>query len=220
MSSLNNFIANIKTEGLAKSNRFVAKISIPGVLNGTFQSNTLRKLELYCEAVQLPGMSVSTQQARTFGEFREMPYERLYENVSLTFLIDNSFDIKMFFDTWINSIQNPETRSFAFYNDYISDIEINVLNSVNEAKYYTTLYECYPKSISAIQLDYNSKDIIKFQVSINYRYWKSGTFGSSQNENQSVIKNGEQNLYNKGGPTSTTLTPQQQAQNVLQPGLN
>jgi hypothetical protein len=127
----------------------------------------------------------------------------------------------MFFDKWINSIQNPATRSFNFYNDYISDIEIVVLNLENKPRYYTKLYECYPKSISAIQLDYNSKDVMKFQVSINYRYWESGTFDAPSN-NAQVINEPTKLTNTVGRATGPNpgLTPQQQAQNVLQPGTN
>ena len=199
MTTLNNFIAAIKTEGLAKTNRYVAQIGIPGTLNGRFQTNTLRKLELYCEAAALPGMSISTQQSRIFGEFREMPYERLFENVSLTFLIDNTFDTKAFFDSWINSIQDPATRTFRFYNEYISDVDIVVLDLNDEPKYVITLYECYPKSISAIQLDYNSKDIMKFQVSLNYRFWKSSLVDDGGGEN-GPVEGGPENLDEQFGP--------------------
>lgn len=198
MSTLNEFIAAIKTEGLAKTNRYIAKIGIPGLLNGQFHSTTLRKLEFYCEATQLPGMSISTQQSRMFGEFREMPYERLFDNITLTFLVDNTLDTKAFFDTWINSIQDPAKRTFNYYNDYISDIDIEVLDTDDSPRYVVTLFECYPKSISSIQLDYNSKDIMKLQVSINYRYWMSGQVDDAGEAGPT--ENGPENLDEEFGP--------------------
>ena len=46
----------------------------------------LQKILLHSESIVLPGINVSTTQAKTFGEFREMPYERTFEPVQMTFL--------------------------------------------------------------------------------------------------------------------------------------
>ena len=184
MSTLNDFISSVKAEGLARTNRFLVRIAVPPILNGTTDTVALRKLELYCETAQLPGLSLSTQQARTFGEFREMPYERLFDNITLTFMIDNTFDTKAFFDSWINSVQKPGSRTFNYYSEYTSSIDIIVLDSLDAERYSVKLYECYPKAITPIGLDYGSKEVMKLQVSINYRYWESSTASAQQVTNE------------------------------------
>lgn len=216
MSTLREFVAAVKTQGLMPSNRFKVEFSLPGsVLNapsGTAFKPDLRKVMLYCDTAQLPGMSISTTQARTYGEFREMPYERLFDNINLTFYIDRTMDTKALFDTWINSIQNPASRQLAYYNDYITDMTIYVLDKSDKSQYSVKLYECYPKSIGSIQLDYAAKDVMKLQVSINYRYWTSSSAVESANSSN-VVQNGREFL--DGNPGAGTLS----SQSISNPGL-
>lgn len=176
---LSNFIASVKTNGLMFSNRFKVEFSLPPALVNSKSSynytGDLRTVLMFCDSVTLPGLNISTQQARTYGEFREMPYERLYDNINLTFYIDNNMDSKALFDAWINSIQDPVTRQIRYYNEYITDMTIYVQDLQDKERYKIKLFECYPKSMSPISMDFGSKDMMKLQVSINYKYWLSGT---------------------------------------------
>lgn len=200
---LSNFVASVKTKGLMQSNRFKVEFSLPPALvnakNTYNYIGDLRTVLMFCDSVQLPGMSISTQQARIYGEFREMPYERLFENINLSFYVDNSLDSKALFDSWINSIQDPVTRQFNYYNEYITDITIYVLDKQDKERYKVKLYECYPKSVSSIQMDHSSKDVMKVQVSLNYKYWLSGT--AIKDSSNGVKPNAVENLQSSGNTT-------------------
>ena len=178
--SIDKFMASVRTEGLMRTARFEVFFTIPNVFpNNGIYSGDINKILLYCDSVNLPGISLSTTQSRTFGEIREMPWEKMFDNVNMSFFLDNSMEIKMFFDNWISYIQDPVTRNFAYYNDYVVDMDIEVKDLVNNTKYMVTLYECYPKSIGTINLDMASKDVAKLQVSMNYKYWRSRQGGSN-----------------------------------------
>jgi len=198
---LNNFVASIKSKGLMTTNRYKVEFSLPPALAASKNTynyvGDLRTVLMYCDSVQLPGMSISTQQSKMYGEFREMPYERLFDNINLTFYVDNSMDSKALWDAWINSIQDPVTRQFNYYNDYISDITIYVLDKQNKEQYKVKLYECYPKSISPIQMDYSARDVMKIQVSINYKYWLAGSAIKDDNTG-TVIENAKEKLQTNG----------------------
>lgn len=196
MSTLNEFIATIAADGLMTTNRYRVEFSVPAAVNTPVQRGRLAAVQMYCDSVTLPGMSISTQQARSYGEFREMPYDRLFDNINLTFYVDNSMDTKRLFDDWINSIQDPATRQFNYYNEYITDITIYVEDKDENEQYRVKLFECYPKSISPIQMDYSSKDIMKLQVSINYRYWLSGS--AVADGDNGLIVDGKEMLESSG----------------------
>lgn len=208
MSTLNDFIARVASEGLMTSSKFSVEIGIPNIIRAkNLYIGDLRKIELYCDAVQLPGLNISSTQARTFGEIREMPYERLFDNVNFSFYVDNSMHTKMFFDTWIQSIQDPFTRKFNYYNQYITDIDINVHDTDQKQRFVVTLYECYPKSIGAIQMDYSSKEVMKLQVSMNYKYWLSTTVDDTKEtdvNNYAVEPNEVSNDYFTDAPNYQT----------------
>jgi hypothetical protein len=164
---LKDFISEIKRGSLARSNRYAVIFTPPSRVN----LGSLRKVLLFCDQIQLPGVNYSTTQIRTFGEFRETPYEKLYDNLTMSFYVDNDMKVKGLFDDWIGSIQDPITRKFSYYNDYISNMTIEIQDLQSKTRYEMTLWECYPKNISSIQLDYANKDFMKMQVTMQYKYW-------------------------------------------------
>jgi hypothetical protein len=181
--SMENFLAAVRSEGLMRTSRFKVEMPIPNIFrNKNLYEGDLRKILLYCDSTALPGMSVQTTQARTFGEIREMPWDRLFDNVTMNFYVDNTMDVKIFFDNWIGNIQDPVTRSMAYYDDYRTDITIDVMDVANDTRYSVTLYECYPKMVGSIQMDYASRDVAKLQVSMNYKYWTSAQALSSESD--------------------------------------
>jgi hypothetical protein len=201
MSTLNEFIASVRDKGLMTTNRFSVEFALPSIIRTIDYLGDLRTVAMQCEGLTLPGMSISTQQARTYGEFREMPYERTFDNITMTFMVDNSMDSKFLFDTWINSIQDPVTRQFNYYNEYTTDIDIFVDDRDDESRYNVKLYECYPKSVAQINMDYASRDVMKLQVSMNYRYWRSdkvieGSSGLVVNQEEIIQQQPQDDPFN------------------------
>jgi len=175
---LDKFIAEVKSQGLARSNRYVVKFTPP--LTG-LDSTVPQTLSLFCDQVQLPGMNFSTAQNRSFGEFREVPYEKLFDNLNMSFYVDKNMYVKRVFDNWMEAIQNPETRVFNYYKNYTTGMNIEVHDLMDRITYVVSLWECYPKTIGAVQMDYASKDIMKLSVTMQYKYWTSQLV--SQNDN-------------------------------------
>lgn len=169
-SKLKEFIANVKVGGLMKSSRYSILMTPPTSLLKT--NPDLRKVLLFCSAVSMPGVNLATAQNRTFGEVRETPYDRIFDNVNMTFYVDQDMRVKEFFDSWVNSIQDTDTRTFEYYNNYITTILIYVEDARDDARYLVELKECYPKQLNPIQLGYDNKDVMKMEVSMNYKYWK------------------------------------------------
>ena len=209
MSTLNEFIASIKTNGIMPLNRYEVDFALPKTIASTFNGD-LQTVHLHCERVTIPGMAISTQQARTYGEFREMPYERTFDNVNMTFLVDTTMDTKRLFDSWINSIQDPGTRQFNYYRDYTTDLTVKVLDKNETQVYYVKLFECYPKSIGSIQMDYSSRDIMTLDVNMQYRYWVTGSSAediNGTNNNTLEALNSPGNLTNISPFDDTAISP-------------
>jgi hypothetical protein len=171
---LNQFISQVQQIGIARANRYNVIITPPQKLP-SLGNLGLSNMLLFCDQVQIPGINISTIQNRTFGEFREVPYEKLFGDIQLSFYVDNNLTVKGFFDDWVNLIQNPASRTFEYYNNYISTMQIEVEDTQNRIRHRTNVYEAYPKTISAIQLDYSNKDIMKLQVTMQYKYWTTET---------------------------------------------
>lgn len=181
-SGLRNFISNIKTEGLMRSSRYAVMMTPPKSLGNIVN---MRKLLLFCSEISLPGQALTTNQIRTYGEIREVPSEKMFDNISMTFYVDNNMEVKLFFDRWMDSIQNPYTRTFEYYDNYITDLDIDVEDLKDRKRYSVKLSECYPKSISPVSLGYETKDVMKLQVSMNYKYWRSTPYGTPKETKES-----------------------------------
>lgn len=176
MTTLSDFISKVKTTGLSKNNKYLVTIPKPNCVS-SYAAADLQMVGLFCDQAQLPGLNISSTQNRTFGEVTEAPYEKLYDNITLNFYVDSNLEVKMFFDNWFNGMQNENTRLWAFYKDYISDLKIAVINEESREVYQVTLHEAYPKNIGAVQMDYAGKDVMKIQVAFNYKYWRSKRVG-------------------------------------------
>jgi hypothetical protein len=176
-----------------RTSRFAVTMQTPRSLGSSVKD--LRKILLYCDSVNLPGINLETTQAKTFGEYREMPFNKLFDNINMSFYVDNSMHVKRMFDSWMGAIQNPTTRNFNYYKDYTTDITIEVFDVADRSRYQVVLYQCYPKALNPIQMDYAGKDVMKMTVSMNYKYWISSSI--SVNAKPSTTTNGStsNNLY-------------------------
>lgn len=171
---LNDFIAISKTIGMARNNRFEIQMALPNKLLSTIPQNisgNMKGILLFCDSISLPGVNISSAPNRSFGELRESPYERLYDNITCTFYVDSSLLVKSLFDEWVNVIQNTQNRTFSYYNDYITDATVYVQDIKANTRYSMKFFELYPKAISSIQLDYSNREVMKLSVQMAYRYW-------------------------------------------------
>lgn len=167
---LSDFISKVKKDGIARTNKFITRINLPaGMINAR---EGAKLVELFCEQSVLTGMNISTAPVRTYGENREVSYDRTFAPVSLTFLVDRKMEVVQFFHDWIDLIIDPKTRLTGYYTSYASTVEIYIQDNQNRNTYVNRLFECYPKTISDIQLDSSSKDVMRLNVQFVYKYHK------------------------------------------------
>jgi hypothetical protein len=218
MATIDKFISVVKGDGLARTNRFVVMFTPTFVPLGGGDW-PLENILMFCDQVQIPGTNFNTTANRVFGESRETPYERLYEPISMSFYVDRGMFVKELFDTWMEAIQDPETRLFNFYDNYTVDISIYVEDTLNKKRYFVGLKEAYPKSIDPIQLDTSSKDIMKMNVHFAYKYYVTQAVEGDFHLQQSEIDQAMKNRYSPDfttNPAPVSQTPQNTFMRKLQ----
>lgn len=200
---ISDFISQVRTRGLARTNRYEVIVPFP-TLNPNY--DTSRLVSIFCESVNLPGINIASQPVRVFGESREMPYERMFDPVTLTFYIDYDHEVKTAWEQWFHSIMNQTSRTMTYYDSYIKPVVIKVIKEdqvyqsgnglwtpKETAPYVVTLHEAYPKSLSAIQMSADSREIMKMQVTLQYRYWTSNISEKTNNRSTSAFSESTQN---------------------------
>jgi hypothetical protein len=165
---INEFISQIKRRSLARVNRYLVHLgNVEGV------SPVDGKLaQLFCDSVVLPGIEIESAAVRIYGESREMPYGIAYNSIPMNFYVDSDMVVKSMFDKWMRKIFDPVSRTLSYQNTYKTEIRISVLNvEYDTPRYEIVLHDAWPKSVGGIQLDTNSRDIMKLPVVFQYKHW-------------------------------------------------
>lgn len=172
---ISDFITEVKTRGLARTNRFSVQLVFP-----TGGTDGDRLANLFCESVNIPGMTISTTPQRINGEVTEFPYERMFDPAQLVFYVDSQMLLKKQFDEWIDLIMNPVSRNISYYKSYVRDVTINVHTVEDKIPYTIQLIEAFPKTVGSIQLDSNGKEVMRLNVTLSYKYFKVVKQGTSE----------------------------------------
>lgn len=199
VTTLNQFIEGIKSQGLAQPNRFSVLFTPPLGVDTT----NLKEVLMMCTKVSMPGVSFAADPVRTYGESRQAPYDKVYVPARLTFIVRANLYEKKLFDAWMNFIRPDETRAFAYYQDYISDMQVGVISQSDKSAYTMTMLEAYPKSVGEIQFDQSNINVpMTLDVDFQYRLWVPNldSVGTSSNKVTS--------LYPVIAPAPTQTPPQ------------
>ena len=175
-SSLSNFIARVKKNGLLQASHFY--IVIPNFA----QKGDSRDLLMFCDTADLPGINLMTTEIRQFGELTTLPHAPMYQPIQLSFICDQTMAVKTSLLAWLNSVFDRENRFFNYYEQYTKNVEIYITDKNGRDVYKVTLNEAYPTAIGNIQLDYANEQIIKIPVTIAYKWWKAEPYARQYRE--------------------------------------
>ena len=166
-----------KIGGFAKGNRYnVTFVGLPAGLSTAVNAN----LSFLCESVSLPTKGIASTAQDIYGPPREIPYRETFTEAALSFIVDDAFTIKRFFDAWQERIINPETGNVNYWTNFVATINITRLSndatSFTDAtdKYKIELREAYPSVVGEVALGHSQgTDILKLSVTFKYRKWMS-----------------------------------------------
>ena len=191
-------------EGFARPSRFMVDFILPRGIeeqvdddgnNFTFQEEIARttqgelksELELqrglraFCFGAELPSRNVDTAPLQTYGPKREIVYSHSYsQEITLSFYADKFMRQRSFFEQWQNTAMDLGTNNVHFYDEYTGAIRIYALGAFSgdafrdRISYGVHLYECYPKTITAVPLNYGTQnEIMQISISFYYRNWSN-----------------------------------------------
>lgn len=210
--------------GVHHSCKYDIEIVIPTKVYEDFKANSTKqlsqsviqqRLNMFCVEAYVPQNAVDTKDIRLGGEKIEIPYDRRYEEVQMTFYVDGGYKddggvTMKLFNTWLETIYDPDKRTFGFQNDYSTTIKIRLYtlpdgNALLGKEYIAdfVLYEAYPSSIQSVSLSGRiSNDITQFNVNWKYRYMK--TIDNTEDKSlvgtlQRFTKNGFRLVRSVGG---------------------
>ena len=169
------FSSKIAANGLASPNKFeVIFKRIPGA-----GQNDLTQLSLMCDQVSLAGRDVQAVLDLQYGIRRQVVYNApAYTPLSLSFICTDKMDEKRILDEWNNKcVSVGEGFNVAYYNDYIGELDVYVLDrSGKERTYHMHYHEVYPKTVTAVELNHGTTNAtLRVTAEIQYAFWTTNS---------------------------------------------
>lgn len=169
--TLSSFTAQIRNSGIARQNRYGLLLTKPkSMMAYSAVLPELNKLALYCSAADVPSSSfASSDHVLPGGETRSYATGRVWDNFDATFYVDSDYKVKLFFDSWMQAIQNPKSKAVEYYNEYVADLELTALNMAGQDVYSYKMVEAWPKSVGRLSFAADAAGIQTINVSFAYR---------------------------------------------------
>ena len=196
---LNEFISTIGTQDVARQNRFAVSIHGPGGL-------ATREINLLCESASFPGQNIrTTGDGLRAGPAREVGQGATYGPITLRFVCRPGLPEKKYFENWQELMFSKETWQVSYYKNYIGEIKMDQLDRMDRGRYSITIYEAYPKIITAQDVSYQSDNAYQtLSVEFTYFYWDSDNSSMEQLMNKQGTRRSPPSTKQKRTAASTS----------------
>ena len=187
-SSLSQWIAGINSNnkaGYALPNRFEVLIPYPAKhgattiynpAHGSERKSDPLEISLRCESVNLPGLNLNTlTDSNIYGPSREIVDGVTYaEDIAMTFIASAGLEERVFFEEWQKQAFDPSSWDIGYYHDYVTDINLYLLDRKDRRRFGIKFREAFPKTIAATDLNQaTNNEIIKISVNFAFRFWET-----------------------------------------------
>ena len=176
-SMIQDFLSNFTD--VAKPSRFEVTIGAPFGGPKTYNDISSDKLILRCETAELPSRTYATAEQK-FGSnpIEKFPYQVQFNDLNLTFIVDDDMLAKYFFDGWLEAVipssnYNPNYKTGP--GGYSATINIRQYNKYHEESYGVDLFEAYPISVNQLDLDWSAEGHHKLTVVFAYTSWQKNS---------------------------------------------
>lgn len=115
-------------------------------------------------AIPYPGLTFKMAGTRSYGDW------------SISFNVDNKGILLKNFHMWHDVIYSGNAHTQESFGSYRADQQLFLLDGFGKRTHEITLISAWPKSISAIGLDYASTDIATMDVTFSYQYFISNPY--------------------------------------------
>lgn len=171
-ANISQLVQTVMTSGLAYSNRYEVAFNLPQGWKGrSIRPEILRSVSMRCDAVTIPGRSFSTTPFRFYGPARNMPYEQIYSGeMTLSVILSQDLREKQFFEDWMAIVSDTANYKFEYYDQYVTDTQIAVLDRSDNVNYVVTVNETYPKMIGDLQVGYDKdNEFLRQDITLCFR---------------------------------------------------
>jgi hypothetical protein len=156
--TLSQFSAELRARNIAKPSMYYVELIAPKIFldnSNNLDASDIKLVSMWCHAAQTPQSNIDTaDDYREAGTRRKFAYDRDYQNLVLSFYIDQEYKIKRFFDQWRHAI-TPQRLNFGFPDDYTTpSLKVYIINQEGIPTYCYDYSNVFPKTVQSIELSY------------------------------------------------------------------
>ena len=136
----------------------------------------LPSVEFFTQRAVIPGLSIQQVEQPTPLHRIYSTGDRLdYSDLDLSFIVDENMNNYLEMLAWMEGIGSPNTsdeyKNLEKSEDGVtSDITLTINNSSKNPNFQVTFFNCFPTSLSPVQLDVTQTDIQYPECSVTFRY--------------------------------------------------
>lgn len=174
-----------KNNGVARTSHFLVQITGAKFIRGS--ADVTSSIPFFCEGTVLPGVGFQTTEVRPYGYglIEKRPYQVVYRDLPLGFLIDGRAKMLEFFHRWKQNISNVDTSDpkkayksmkmfdFNYPENYEVTIEIFHFDQAGNQIIKYNLERAYPVEIADVPVAWATDEVARLGVTIAYRNWSS-----------------------------------------------
>ena len=229
-STIGRMMATIaEGEGFARPSRFMVDFILPKGVKTEFVSLGLKQeterstligqltegnkiqrgLRAYVDSVDMPGRNLDTVDLKIYGPKRQIVNGHSFSGeITMSVYCDKYMRQRSFFEMWQKAAFDQGTNNVHFYDEYTGGLRIYQLGAFagnqdrDRIAYGVELFECFPKTISAVSYGHGQTDEIqKISVTLAFRNWinltmdKTGTYTTGAPYGKPTVIRAEDNSF-------------------------
>ena len=93
---------------------------------------------------------------------------------------------KKFFDAWLNYIFNNKSYDMAYYDNYVTDIDIyhfdrsvKDASDLDKSTYHIKLEEAYPTLVGEVSMNHTATEVLKLPITFTYKKYVHADINST-----------------------------------------
>lgn len=183
--SISDFRSKFKSDP-AKSSHFEVFIFPPLPLQGKYAAYFETGLTYKTNSCEIPGRILQTIENKTDpGPQRKIVNGSVYNDVGIDIEVTERWKERQFFQDWMNFTTNDDSNNpiadqnftVKYHDDYVGRVLILAYGRGSPVpKFKIELMEAFPASIGAVQMSWESEELVRFRVDFTYRYFTSSIF--------------------------------------------
>jgi len=189
-----DFLGEFRNRSFARTNLFEVTLRPPLIMTG---DRIDQVIHLYADSVNIPGLNFATSETRRYGygPIEKKPYAPIFNDITISFLVDGTGNIYKYFYKWMNRIVssdqyvNGNTSStnglgafeVEYKDDYKSQIAISTFDEAGNGVLTSQIIDAIPIGLSDTALSWSDNDQI-MRLNMTFTYFQHVLISSDNKE--------------------------------------